>query len=74
MRILRLILGDQLNSNHSWFKNVDENVLYIMMEVRQETDYIKHHIQKVLAFFASMREFAKELEEKGHHVLYLSLD
>ena len=48
---LRLILGDQLNENHSWFKGPDENVTYVMMEIRQETDYVKHHIQKVVAFF-----------------------
>ena len=71
---LRLILGDQLNTNHSWFKSVDDDVLYIMMEVRQETDYVMHHVQKVLAFFASMREFAKQLKNDGHRVHYIKLD
>jgi len=72
--ILRLILGDQLNPNHSWFRTVDPQRLYVMMEVRQETDYVMHHIQKVLAFFAAMREFARQLVERGHRVLYLRLD
>ena len=72
--ILRLILGDQLNLNHSWFKKTDEDVLYVMMEVRQETDYVKHHVQKILAFFAAMRDFAAQLKKKGHHLLYLTLD
>jgi deoxyribodipyrimidine photolyase-related protein len=45
-KIVRLILGDQLNSNYSWFKTVDESVVYVMMEVRSETDCAKHHIQK----------------------------
>ena len=71
---LRLILGDQLNLKHSWFKTVDENVLFVLMEVRQETDYVKHHLQKVLAFFASMRHFARQLQERGHPVYYLKLD
>ncbi len=71
---LCLIFGDQLNPNHSWFKTVDDNVLYVMMEVRQETDYVMHHIQKVLAFFAAMREFAKQLRKKGHQVHYIKLD
>ena len=71
---LRLILGDQLNLNHSWFKKTDEDVLYVMMEVRQETDYVKHHVQKILAFFAAMRDFAAQLKKKGHHLLYLALD
>lgn len=25
---LRLILGDQLNINHSWFKKVDDSITY----------------------------------------------
>ena len=58
MKTLRLILGDQLNINHSWFSKTDENVVYFMAELRQETDYVKHHIQKVVAFFLSMRNFA----------------
>ena len=73
-KTLRLILGDQLNHRHSWFQQVDENVVYVMMEVRSETDYVVHHIQKVVAFFQSMRLFAKELLQKGHKVVYLKLD
>ena len=73
-KTLRLILGDQLNHQHSWFHQVDENVVYVMMEVRSETDYVVHHIQKVVAFFQSMRLFVDELEMKGHQVVYLKLD
>lgn len=73
-KILRFLLGDQLNLNHSWFKKIDNDVIYVMMEVRQETDYVMHHIQKVLAFFAAMREFARELRKKGHQVVYFKLD
>ncbi|QYH40672.1 cryptochrome/photolyase family protein [Algoriphagus sp. NBT04N3] len=73
-KTLRLILGDQLNSNHSWFDKADKNNHYLIAEMRQETDYAPHHIQKVLAFFASMRNFAKSLEEAGHQVIYFQLD
>ena len=73
-KTLRLILGDQLNHHHSWFQQVDENVMYVMMEVRSETDYVVHHIQKVVAFFKAMRLFADELKSKGHQVVYLQLD
>ena len=45
-----------------------------MMEVRQETDYVVHHIQKVLAFFHAMRSFAEALTAAGHHIRYLKLD
>ena len=71
---LRLILGDQLNTKHSWFKEVNTNHIYLLAEMRQETDYVKHHIQKVVAFFLSMRNFADQLRYKGHHVKYLKID
>ena len=73
MNKLRLILGDQLNAKHSWFKQKDENTIYLMAEMRQETDYVKHHIQKVVAFFLSMRNFAAALEKAGHQVIYFKI-
>lgn len=74
MKTLRLLLGDQLNQQHSWFDNTNGQTLYVMMEMRQETDYAKHHIQKVMAFFAAMRAFATWLSDRGHQVIYLKLD
>ena len=74
MTTLRLILGDQLNHNHSWFQNPQKGVHYLMMEMRQETDYVTHHIQKVCAFFLAMRRFAGFLENQGFQVHYLKLD
>ena len=73
MYTLRLILGDQLNEKHSWFKKTEENVLYCMMEMRQETDYIQHHIQKVVGFFLAMRTFASNLKAKAHKVEYFTI-
>lgn len=74
-RRLRLILGDQLNCHHSWYRGQpDAQTLYVLMECRSETDYVKHHIQKVAGFFLAMRHFAGFLREKGHEVLYLELD
>jgi deoxyribodipyrimidine photolyase-related protein len=73
-KTLRLILGDQLNSRHSWFGQTLKNTAYTMMEVRQETDYVKHHIQKVAGFFTAMRNFSEALSRKGHRVIYLRLD
>lgn len=71
---LRLLLGDQLNIHHPWFDKIDDQVLYVMMEMRQETDYAPHHIQKVVAFFGAMRSFAAALKKKGHQVIYMHLD
>ncbi|RUO78187.1 cryptochrome/photolyase family protein [Idiomarina tyrosinivorans] len=67
---LRLILGDQLNAQHSWFKSKDDGVLYVMMEIRQETDYVLHHQQKLLAFFTAMENFSQALRQAGHRVHY----
>ena len=74
MKTLRLILGDQLNIQHSWYTTVSDSTVYCMFEMRQETDYVKHHIQKVVGFFAAMRAFSKQLESQGHNVIYLNLD
>lgn len=71
---LRLLLGDQLNPRHSWFDAVDDTVLYVLMEVRQETDYVLHHAQKIIAIFAAMRVLAAQLRATGHRVAYLAID
>jgi deoxyribodipyrimidine photolyase-related protein len=73
MTTLRLVLGDQLNPTHSWFSKVDHNVVYTLMEMRQETDYVVHHAQKILAIFAGMRDLAALLESQGHRVHYLAI-
>lgn len=73
-KVLRLLLGDQLNHQHSWFTHPDPSVLIVVMEIRTETDYVWHHIQKACAFFAAMEGFADELNTAGHDTLYLKLD
>ncbi|WP_374538875.1 cryptochrome/photolyase family protein [Chitinimonas taiwanensis] len=73
MSTLRLILGDQLNAGHSWLRERRDDVIYLLMEVRSETDYVRHHAQKVLAIFAAMRGFASALQAAGHHVHYLRI-
>ncbi len=70
---LRLVLGDQLDPQHSWFREVRPDVVYLLMEVRAETDYVRHHAQKVLAIFAAMRDFARRLKAAGHRVRHVAL-
>ena len=74
MKTLRLILGDQLNEKHSWFDSKNENVTYVLMEIKSETNYVVHHIQKVVGIFTSMRLFAEKLSNSGHKVIYLKLN
>lgn len=71
---LRLILGDQLYPAHSWFSQASDDVVYVMMEIRQETDYVLHHAQKIIAIFAAMRELAAQLQAAGHRLHYLAID
>ena len=73
-KTVRLILGDQLNINHSWFQTIDDSITYVLMEIRSETDYATHHIQKIVGFFAAMRNFASELQSKNHNVIYYCLN
>ena len=42
---LRLILGDQLNLQHSWFEMVDQEVTYILMDsyFLQSDNLLEHH-------------------------------
>lgn len=70
---LRLILGDQLNELHSWFKATREDILYVMMEIRPESLYVVHHIQKIAGFFSAMRTFARKLEQNGFAIKYFRI-
>lgn len=74
MTTLKLVLGDQLNILHSQLKKPDPHAIWVLMEVRQETDYVLHHAQKILAIFAAMRDFAQTIEAAGHRVHYFKLD
>lgn len=71
---LRLVLGDQLNSQHSWYKQQDNQCLYVVAELHDEARYVAHHVQKVVAFFYAMAKFAESLRAQGHRVLALTLD
>lgn len=74
MKTLRLILGDQLNHQHSWYEKTSDDITYLFMEMGQELSYTTHHIHKIVAFFLAMRQFAEHLASKGHQVIYLKLD
>ena len=71
---LRLILGDQLNAAHSWYKVNNKNTLYVIAELHQEMAYTTHHAQKIAAFFLSMQNFAQSLHKAGHNALHITLD
>jgi len=72
--IIRLVLGDQLNIEHSWYRQESQqDYVYVMMELNTEVNQPIMHIQKVVGFFAAMRHFAATLTELGAHVKYFKL-
>lgn len=73
MKRLRLILSDQLNLQHSWFDSVDNDTVYLFVEMLGVNPRVKHHIQKVVAILLSMRCFATELKVKNHRVEYFGI-
>lgn len=74
MTTLRIILGDQLSYDIASLMDYQENDLVLMMEVREETQYVKHHKKKLVFIFSSMRHFAQELINKNYRVKYIKLD
>ena len=75
MKILRLILGDQLSHDISCLKGCNKKEDTILMcEFWNEATYVKHHKKKIAFLFSAMRHFAKELQESGYKVLYTKLE
>ena len=51
-----------------------EQAVILMMEVREEATYVKHHKQKIVLIFSAMRHFAAELRRDGWTVDYVTCD
>jgi deoxyribodipyrimidine photolyase-related protein len=75
MKTLRFILGDQLSRSLSALDDVDaKKDVILMVEVRDETTYVRHHRQKIALVLSAMRHFAESLGEEGLTVDYVRLD
>jgi len=75
MKTLRLILGDQLSQDVSSLRDIDPNRdVVLMVEVWDETTYVKHHKQKIVLVLSAMRHFAESLRLEGIAVDYIHLD
>ncbi|MEH3037948.1 MAG: cryptochrome/photolyase family protein [Sphingomonas adhaesiva] len=75
MTILIPVLGDQLSHGLASLRDVapDEAVV-LLMEVAQETTYVRHHQRKIALILSAMRHFADELRAAGWRVDYIRLD
>ena len=71
---LRIILGDQLDTNISSLDglNVEKDII-LMCEVWDETQYVKHHKKKIAFLFSAMRHFAESLRAKNINLVYYTL-
>ena len=75
MTILIPVLGDQLSHGLASLRDVStEDAVVLLMEVAEETTYVRHHKRKIALILSAMRHFAAELREAGWTVDYVRLD
>ncbi len=75
MTVLIPVLGDQLTHDLASLRGVDPTqAVVLMMEVIDETTYVRHHKRKIALILSAMRHFAVELRQAGWTVDYIRLD
>ncbi len=75
VRTLIPVLGDQLSLELSSLEPADPaRDVVLMMEVADETTYVRHHKQKIALILSAMRHFAEDLRAAGFTVDYVRLD
>ncbi|WP_299323223.1 cryptochrome/photolyase family protein [Parasphingopyxis sp.] len=73
--ILIPLLGDQLSRDLSSLDDVDAgNTVLLLMEVDDETSYVRHHKAKIAFILAAMRHHAADMRDRGWTVDYVKLD
>jgi deoxyribodipyrimidine photolyase-related protein len=75
MTTLIPVLGDQLSFDLSSLHEADlANSVILMMEVTDETTYVRHHKRKIAFILSAMRHHAEALRAAGWTVDYVTLD
>jgi len=75
MKTLVPVLGDQLTPTLSSLRDADPaETIVLMMEVGDETTYVRHHKQKIAYILSAMRHHAAALTKAGWTVDYVQLD
>ncbi|PSJ39008.1 cryptochrome/photolyase family protein [Allosphingosinicella deserti] len=75
MTILIPVLGDQLSFGLSSLAGADRaDSVVLMMEVADETTYVRHHKTKLAYILSAMRHHAEALRVDGWRVDYVLLD
>ena len=75
MKTLIPVLGDQLSFDLSSLDGAaPADAVVLMMEVADETTYVRHHRKKIAYILSAMRHHAAALVQAGWHVDYVRLD
>ncbi len=75
MTTLVPVLGDQLSFALSSLEGADpKRTVVLMMEVAEETTYVRHHRRKIAYILSAMRHHADALRARGWQVDYVKLD
>lgn len=75
MTLLIPILGDQLSHDLASLRDVGKSdAVLLLMEVAEETTYVRHHKRKIALILAAMRHVAQEARAAGWTVDYVRLD
>lgn len=75
MTVLRPVLGDQLSHALASLRDGDKSRdVVLLVEVAEETTYVRHHPQKIALVLSAMRHFADALRDDGWTVDYVTLD
>ena len=73
--VLIPVLGDQLTHSLASLEGCDKaDAVVLMMEVAEETTYVRHHKAKIALILSAMRHFAAELRDRGWTVDYIALE
>ena len=75
MTTLVLILGDQLSPDMSSLRDMDpDDTLVLMVEIEEETTYVRHHRRKLAYVLSAMRHHREFLRDLGWTVDYVELE
>lgn len=75
MTVLIPVLGDQLSHGLASLRDVPRaDAVVLLMEVAEETTYVRHHKRKIALILAAMRHFTAELRAAGWTVDHVRLD
>ncbi|MEC7030329.1 MAG: cryptochrome/photolyase family protein [Pseudomonadota bacterium] len=72
--VLRYIFWDQLSEDLASLKEVGQDDIILLCELKESATYVAHHKKKLVFLWSAMRHFANTLIEKGYKVIYVKVD